>query len=441
VDDLLDLAKVEAGKITIVPSEFTAGVLFGALRGMLRPLLIGDAVALIFEDTADIPLLDTDEGKVSQILRNFISNAIKFTEHGEVRVRAAADHIADTVTFSVQDTGIGIARGDQEVIFQEFGQVTHRLQRSVKGTGLGLPLAKKLAELLGGQIAVDSTPGLGSTFSVTVPRVYRSPAHVAAMIEPPETWTPEPGKVPVMVVEDDPADAFTLERVLAGSIYQFLRVQTIRQAQEMLQRMQPVAILLDVMLLGDETWRLLLHLRNDSANSEIPLVVMSSSGEDRKAVHLGADEYLSKPVDGPVLLDLLDRLTGRRSVFKVLLVDDEEIARYLVRQLLPRSLYALRSVERGEAGLAALRTEQPDVILLDINMPDMSGYEFLDRLHADAEFAGIPTIVLTSAILAPHERNLLHRASLILSKSSLSATALIDAIQGAIEPRETMLLA
>ena len=158
VDDLLDLAKVEAGKTVVVASPFTVASLFGALRGMLRPLLVGDAVALVFEEPHDIPSLDTDEGKVSQILRNFISNAIKFTERGEVRIWATADPVADTVSLHVRDTGIGIAANDIEVIFQEFGQVAHRLQGRVKGTGLGLPLAKKLAELLGGGITVESTP-------------------------------------------------------------------------------------------------------------------------------------------------------------------------------------------------------------------------------------------------------------------------------------------
>ena len=172
VDDLLDLAKVEAGKIVVVPSPFTVASLFGALRGMLRPLLIGDAVALAFDDPQDVPPLDTDEGKVSQILRNFISNAIKFTEQGEVRVWATADRQADTVSFHVRDTGIGIdpERHRDHLPGVRAGRTS--LQGRVKGTGLGLPLAKKLAELLGGRIAVESTPGTGSTFSVTVPRVF-----------------------------------------------------------------------------------------------------------------------------------------------------------------------------------------------------------------------------------------------------------------------------
>ena len=151
VNDLLDLAKVEAGKTVVVPSPFTVASLFGALRGMLRPLLVGDAVALVFDDPLDVPPLDTDEGKVSQILRNFISNALKFTERGEVRVWATADRRPTRSASTCATPASASPPSDLEIIFQEFGQVAHRLQGRVKGTGLGLPLAKKLAELLGGR--------------------------------------------------------------------------------------------------------------------------------------------------------------------------------------------------------------------------------------------------------------------------------------------------
>jgi signal transduction histidine kinase/CheY-like chemotaxis protein len=436
VNDLLDLAKVEAGKTVVMPSMFTAIELFGALRGMLRPLLVGDAVALVFDDPVGVPPLDTDEGKVSQILRNFISNAIKFTERGEVRVWATRDEAADTVTFSVRDTGIGIAPADVELIFQEFGQVAHRLQTRVKGTGLGLPLAKKLAELLGGSIAVESTPGQGSTFSVTLPRNYAAPEESDYM---ESSVTLEPGKVPVLVLEDDPADAFALERILADSAYQGLRARSVREAQRILEQVEPAAALLDVMLLGDESWRLLLQMRNDDTRGDIPLVVMSSSGEERKAAHLGADEYLAKPLDSEAVLGVLDRLTGQSSITKVLLVDDEEITRYLVRQLLPRGRYSLFAASTGAEGLARLREEPPDVVVVDINMPGMTGYEFLASMAGAPSLAGIPAIVLTSAILEPRERGLLRWASMILSKSCLSSATLTGAIEGVLHPSEPLL--
>jgi signal transduction histidine kinase/CheY-like chemotaxis protein len=447
VDDLLDLAKVEAGKIVVVPSEFTVASMFGALRGMLRPLLVGDAVALLFEEAAELPPLDTDEGKVSQILRNFISNALKFTERGEVRVWATADAADDTVSFHVRDSGIGIAQADIDLIFQEFGQVAHRLQSRVKGTGLGLPLSKKLAELLGGKITVESTPGEGSTFSVTVPRSY--PQILEESGDPAEPLTLEPGKTPVLVVEDDAADVFTLKRILADTSYQPIWARSIRQAQQILEQAHPALILLDVVLAGDESWRLLLQLRHQEVHADIPLVVMSSSAEERKAIHLGADEYVAKPLDRDMLIGLLDRLTGRRTITKVLLVDDEEITRYLVRQLLPRGRYALDVASNGEEGLQHLRDEPPDVVLLDVNMPEMNGYQFLERAHDDANgavsrtanvpTANVPIVVLTSAILDPGERSLLHRASRIMSKSDLSAGTLIDAIEDALHRAHSVL--
>jgi signal transduction histidine kinase len=172
VNDLLDLSKIRAGRIEVRPVEFSAATLFSALRGMLRSLHVNPAVALVFEEPEGMPWLYTDEGKVSQILRNFISNALKFTERGEVRVSARHDERNGTVTFTVIDSGIGIAADDQERIFEEFTQLEHPAQSKFKGTGLGLPLCLKLAELLGGRIELESEVGVGSKFSLTLPERY-----------------------------------------------------------------------------------------------------------------------------------------------------------------------------------------------------------------------------------------------------------------------------
>ena len=173
VNDLLDIARIEAGRTLVRPVEFTAAELFGALRGMFRPLATSERVQLVFDEVGHLPPLFTDEGKLSQILRNFIANALKFTEAGEVRVSALAE--GDTVTFAVADSGIGIAPEHQDRIFEEFFQIDSVLQRRVTGAGLGLPLCRKLAELLGGHLGLTSEPGRGSTFTVTVPVTYAAP--------------------------------------------------------------------------------------------------------------------------------------------------------------------------------------------------------------------------------------------------------------------------
>jgi signal transduction histidine kinase/CheY-like chemotaxis protein len=431
VNDLLDLAKVEAGKTVVSPQEFTADSLFGALRGMLRPLLVGDSVALVFETPDDVPPLVTDEGKVSQILRNFISNAIKFTDQGEVRIWAEADRDTETVTFSVRDTGIGIAEEDVEVIFQEFGQVSHPGRSRIKGTGLGLPLSRKLAELLGGKIDVKSALGQGSVFSVTVPRTYRRDDELVDL----DDWQVRPGRVPVLVVEDDAADAFTIERILEPSRYQALSARTVAAAKRAFEQFQPAAVLLDVVLLGDESWRLIIDLKQREATHDVPLVVVSSTRDDRKAFNLGADEFLGKPVDPVQLIGLLDRLTGHQSTTKVLLVDDQEVTRYLVRQLLPRGIYDLTEASTGEDGLASLRDSRPDVVLLDLNMPTMDGFQFLERVASSSLGGTVPAIVLTSMVLEERDRARLAQAAQIMSKSDLSASTLTRAIEAVIEQR------
>jgi len=430
VDDLLDLAKVAAGKTVVAPVEFTATGLFGALRGMLRPLLVGDAVQLVIEDATDTPALFTDEGKVSQVLRNFVSNAIKFTERGEVRVWAQHRPEDDTIEFCVRDTGIGIAPEQIDLIWQEFAQLDHPLQKKVKGTGLGLPLSKKLAELLGGGVSVESAPGQGSVFRLTVPRVF---CLSEPEMEPEAEWLPEPGRLPVIIVEDNAADSFALERAFAGTRYQPLTVPKLAGARRALQRLQPAAIVLDIILVGEEAWRFLLEVKQQPATEHIPVVIVSTAQEERKARSLGADEYLDKPVEPARLVGAIDALTGARSRTKVLVVDDEEVSRYLVRQLLPRGAFALAEATNGADGLQRASEDRPDVVLLDLVMPGMDGFTFLDRL---SQASDLPAVVLTSMALSAEQKRRLDPLAPILAKAELSSNSLVTAIKQALASRE-----
>jgi len=290
VNDLLDLAKVEAGKVVIRPEEFSATDLFATLRGLMRPLLTNDAITLTFEDPTAVGALRTDEGKVSQILRNFLSNALKFTERGEVRVTAESAP-GGMVVFTVSDTGIGIAPADQLRIFEEFSQIDSAVQRRVKGTGLGLPLSKRLAELLGGRVSVRSEPGVGSTFSLAIPRQY------------------------------------------------------------------------------------------------------SGSGGESTAPSGAAD--------------------------RVLVIDDDEIARYLLSNLLDGSGLTVLEAEDGLEGLRRVQEDRPRAIFLDLAMPDLNGFEVLDRLKTNPATRDIPVIVYTSRVLdEEHKKRLAGRVVEVLSKGT-----------------------
>lgn len=301
IDDLLDIAKVEAGKVEVRVAPITVTALLATLRGVLRPLRGYGSVDLVFESDERLPLLHSDEGKVSQILRNLVSNALKFTETGEVRVAVRHDPAADRLLFAVSDTGIGIAETDRERVFQEFVQIEHGMQTRVRGTGLGLPLSRNLAHLLGGALELDSAPGRGSTFTLSLP--------------------------------------------------------TGRPAAR---------------------------------------------------------------ADGP-------------SERPVLLIDDEPMARYVLRHSLGDQDVAIVEAEDGAAGIAAARTAHPAIIFLDLRMPGLTGFDVLERLAADAETADIPVVVITSSDLGPGELRRLSHARAILSKSEVGR----ERIRGLV--RELML--
>jgi signal transduction histidine kinase/DNA-binding response OmpR family regulator len=415
VDDLLDLAKIEAGKIEVRPIEFSVGNLFSALRGMLRPLLAGDAVKLVFEEPPATLMLYNDEGKVSQILRNFISNAIKFTEQGEVCVSAQLSEDRQTVLFSVSDTGIGIAPEDQGRIFDEFTQLPSPLQGRVKGTGLGLPLCRRLAHLLGGDVSVKSERGVGSVFTARVSANFETNGVAAAQSV---DTTVELGRSPVLVLDDDAETRLIYEKHLRDSRYQPLSARSLREARELMRQTRPQAILLDIMLRGEDTWRWLSELKSASATANIPVIVVTSIDDERKGLALGADAYCLKPLERTALLEKLDSLTGRR----ILVIDDDPAARYLMQKLLADPHTTVLEAADGRSGLIAARRARPSMIFLDLGLPDFSGEEILEALKNDADLQNVPVAIVTASKLTLAERTRLgRRAEAVLQKSDLSS--------------------
>jgi CheY-like chemotaxis protein len=419
VNDLLDLAKVEAGKVEVKPVEFEAVNLFAALRGMLRPLLLNQSVDLIFEPVDQLPRLYTDEGKVSQILRNFISNALKFTERGEIRVSASLAAEGE-VRFAVSDTGIGIAPSDLDLIFQDFGQVDHPIQKRVRGTGLGLPLSKKLADLLGGRVLVESQLGAGSEFALQIPLHYREDReNAAAVVE----WLPDPSSLPVLVVEDSPEMMMMYEGYLRGSGFQVQPATTTREAEDFIDRVRPAAIILDIVLRSEDSWALVAKLKQDTRTKDIPILVVSTIDDEGKGLHLGVDRYLMKPIERAQLIKELKSLTGQPRMVEVLIIDDQERDRYLVKQRLRNLPLLVMEATSGTEGILAACKHKPDVILLDLGMADLSGFEVLERLKNEAAATEIPVVVITSRVLtAPEREEIMRKAVMIVGKGNLENT-------------------
>ena len=418
VNDLLDLAKIEAGKTEVRPVEFEVANLFSALRGMLRPLLVSDDVKLVFEDPPASLVMYNDEGKVSQILRNFISNAIKFTERGEVRVTAAAGADGRRVVLSVSDTGIGIRAEDQARIFEEFTQLQNPLQGRVKGTGLGLPLCRRLARLMDGEVSVQSELGVGSTFSAALPAHFDGRAASVAAAIAPVVADIDPALVPVLIVEDEPETQFIYEKLLKNTRYQPLGARSLRAAREIMIRVQPRVVILDVLLRGEDTWRWLTELKSDPATSVVPVLMATTVEDERKALALGADGYFLKPLSRVTLLDKLNSLIGR----DVLVIDDDPAARYLLQKLLADDRTRVIEAADGHSGLRAARSACPAMIFLDLQLPDTSGEDLLGALRLDSELRQVPVAIVTSRSLSNEERDRLgERAQAVLQKSELNA--------------------
>jgi signal transduction histidine kinase/CheY-like chemotaxis protein len=419
VNDLLDLAKVEAGKIVIRPVEFTVDELFGTLRGMLRPLLVNPSLTLVFDEPVGVPPIQSDESKVSQILRNFLSNALKFTETGEIRVTARVTDDGQRVVISVSDTGIGIAPEDLETIFEEFTQLDSNLQRRVKGTGLGLPLTRKLAGLLGGEVSVTSTPGVGSTFSVTLPLVFAAGASVTSSTSETEGIGREvdPNRLPVLVVEDDQEMILQYRKYLRETTFQLFAARSVREARHVLALVRPRAVVLDAVLPDGDGWSFLAELKREERTHSIPVVVVTQLDDRDKAMGLGADAFAHKPVDRDWVVRTLRTLAGGGGGKRVLIIDDDDVYRYLLKTLLRDTTLVISEASNGTAGVELARAERPDVIFCDLFMPGMDGVEVLQALGADPATTSIPVVMNTVKKLTDEQRqDLERRAIAVLSK-------------------------
>ncbi|MBS1804253.1 MAG: response regulator [Acidobacteria bacterium] len=427
VNDLLDLAKVEAGKVRMRPKRFEIHELFSALKGMLKPLLADNtSVNLIFDATDDLVPLRTDEGKVSQILRNLISNAIKFTPDGSVTV-AARMVSGEEVEFRVADSGIGIAPEHHDTIFKEFSQVDNPLQDKYRGTGLGLPLCRNLAKLLGGSIWLESELGKGSTFFVRIPAIYVGEKLEADEAEMPPA--PEYHRSPVLILEDNIETARLFESYLRNSEFQAILAANVAQAEVWTARHAPAAVIADVYLEEELCWGFLTRVRERWP--DLVCIASSASDESETARQYEVSAFLQKPVDRDVLLQELRSRVSQAESRRILLVDDNEIARYILRDLLDQPWLNIREASNGTDAFAAIEQEIPDAVILDILMPDMSGFDVLRKLRGSSATEKLPVLIYTSKDLSESERSELETLNASVIKkaevsSRLSAKPFLD---------------
>jgi signal transduction histidine kinase/CheY-like chemotaxis protein len=415
VNDLLDLARVEAGRVVVRPSWFEVSDLFAALRGILRPLLLhGSRVSLVFGEAPEGLRMHTDEGKLAQILRNLVSNSLKFTEEGEVRLLVKQS--GRMISFYIADTGIGIPPEDQERIFDEYVRLEHRRTRSVTGTGLGLPIARRLAEILGGEVRLEnSVAGKGSVFSLTVPIVYQEP-------EPhrvPDEIEADPSRFPVLLFSETPEVFPLYEKFLRGTGFQLLPVSNGERALDLVRELKPVIVLINAGAPDGNGFRLLARLKRDDTVHSVPVWMSSLAEHEERATALGAEAFFAGPVPRDRLVHGLRQYCPIDSREEVLIVDDDELSRYLLRSLLQDTRLRVLEAESGVDGLELARQRRPFCIFLDLHMPDKSGFEVIKEMRADTRLAAVPLVVHTGIPLNADERAWLEAEGVpILSKST-----------------------
>jgi CheY-like chemotaxis protein len=292
-------------------------------------------------------------------------------------------------------------------------------------------LSRKLAELLGGVVRLESEPGVGSTFSVEIPIRYSGPQEVLLFEE--LSTRPDPARIPVLIVEDNRETLFVYERYLRGTGFQPIPARTLSEARRALESFRPAAILLDVLLEYENSWNLLSKLKSDEKTRGIPVIVVTTVDNQKKAMGLGANHFALKPIDRDWLLARLRESTSGHRREKVLIVDDDAASRYVLRSLLSDTRYGVLEAETGEEGLRLAAAERPEILFLDLVMPDLSGEAVLERLAADPATRAIPVIVNTSKTLTNEERERLQtRAAAILSKDRSSHETSMAALKQAL---------
>ncbi len=433
INDILDLSKIEAGKMTLFLETFDVTALVREVAATVSPLVTKNQNSLTVECTPGLGTMTADVTKLRQTLFNLLSNASKFTERGiihlEVAPTKAGDGSVAGVTFRVRDTGIGMTPEQLGRLFQAFTQADAGTSKRFGGTGLGLALSKRFCELMGGSIAVASEPGRGSTFSVTLPAVVTDALNPDAHVAPRDQAAAFTG-VTVLVIDDDSAVRDLLARTLGKDGFLVVTAASGAQGLELARQLRPRVITLDVMMPGLDGWAVLSALKADPLTAEIPVVMMTIVDDRHLGFSLGATDYLTKPVDFSRLQATVRKHVGAGTGHRVLVIEDDSATRDLLVRQLTHEGWPTTAAVNGRDGLAKVAAQPPALILLDLMMPEMDGFEFLAVLRRRPDGARIPVIITTAKTLTEEDRRKLNgEVTRILEKASTSKEQLVAEVR------------
>jgi PAS domain S-box-containing protein len=440
INDVLDLSKIEAGKMELFNETFEVAPMIEAVVNTIQPLAAKTGNQLVVECGPNLGMMTADLTKIRQSLFNLLSNASKFTANGHIRLHVSRyrEGKDDWIQFRVVDTGIGIPEDKLESVFDPFSQVDKGRSRKYGGTGLGLAITKRFCLMMGGDITVESQPGRGSDFRIVIPA--RS---VAAADRDRLPNVPGTRRNTVLVIDDDPAAQDLMRRYMEREGFHPVSALSGPQALQIVKEVRPIAITLDVMMPGMDGWAVLSALKSDPETADIPVIIVSIVDDKNLGYALGAAEYLTKPIDRERFSKVLDRYRCKGDNCPVLVVEDDDAVRQTLRSVLERHGWQVFEAANGLLALESMAKQIPELILLDLVMPEMDGFEFAEQLQKNELWRSIPVIILTSKDLTPEERHKLNgHVERVLRKESYGYSDLLNEIhrvvaRGAHEHRKT----
>ncbi len=436
INDILDLSKIEAGKIELFLETFSLPDFIAELAATIKPLAAKNDNTLVINADPQLGTMRADVTKVRQSLLNMLSNACKFTKQGQVTLdveRRQADG-QEWISFRVTDSGIGISEEQMARLFQPFTQADASTTRQFGGTGLGLVITKKFCELMGGEVTVTSVREQGSTFTLTLPAVVRDPKETISLPSPPPAAVSTPAAGTVLVVDDDPAARELLRRTLTKAGFRVECAADAESGLRMARTLRPVAITLDVMLPGMDGWATLAALKADPLLNDIPVIMLTIVDDKNKGYALGAADYLTKPIERDQLVAVLAKYRQADALAPVLIVEDDEGTRSMLQRLLEKEGWLVRVAENGRVALAQVAQQTPRLILLDLMMPEMDGFEFVEALHRRPNGHNIPVVVITAKDITSEDRlRLSGYVEKILAKGAYSREDLLREVRAMVE--------
>ncbi len=428
INDVLDISKIEANRMTTFAEEFGAEALVRDVANTVEALILQKDNTLTLELAPGLGQMHTDQVKLRQCLFNLLSNASKFTERGRITLHASREQ--DWLTLRVTDTGIGMTEEQLGRLFERFAQADDSTTRRFGGTGLGLAITRAFARLLGGDVEVSSTFGQGTTFTIRVPAIMPD--------QPPEPEQPEadakpvPGRELVLVIDDDEAQRELLRRFLEREGFAVQTASDGRAGLELAQSLHPRAILLDVMMPQMDGWAVLEALKHTPETARIPVVMVTFVNEQGLGRSLGAADYVLKPVQWDQLRRIVEQF--RDTEGDIMVVDDDADVRHRMRTLLEKNGWTVVEAENGQDALEKLDLAMPRLVLLDLTMPVMDGFSFLETLRRRPGCADLPVVVLTARDLSREDREALGSADRILAKTDTSMKALAGELRALAPP-------